>query len=115
MKATDIALRKTMCLTCPFRAKSPYAYLADDLTESAITQASRICHSTGSDNAINDHTGLAEHLCRGARDIQLKTMTAMGVIKEPTDTAWNDVRVKIGMQPTVVKNPRCLKPKSPSQ
>ena len=80
-------LRKTMCATCPFRVGSQYAHLASDLTESAITQASRICHSTGS-NAINHRTGKKPALCRGARDKQLQAFTAMGFISEPTDAAW---------------------------
>lgn len=76
------------CATCPFRPGSPYAYLADDLTQSAIMNASRMCHSTGANNAINRRTGKPARLCRGARDIQLKVFAAAGVIKEATDAAW---------------------------
>ena len=68
---TNLPLRKTKCATCPFRPSSPYAYLADSLAESAVTERSRICHSTGSGNAINKRTGLPPHLCRGVRDVQL--------------------------------------------
>lgn len=83
------------CGTCPFRAGSPYAYLAADLAQSALTAASRICHSTGSNNGINHRTGKPPALCRGARDVQLKAMHALGVIPEPTDRAWSDTWQKM--------------------
>jgi hypothetical protein len=105
MSAGNEPLRKTMCATCPFRPGSPYAYLAPDLTISAMENASRICHSTGSKNAINNRTGLAPHLCRGARDVQLAFMAAMGVIEAATDKAWNTQRVAIGLPRTKIKNP----------
>lgn len=100
----DLPLRKTMCATCPFSPGSPYANLADSLAESAMS-VSRICHSTGSNNGINRRTGLKAHLCRGARDLQLEVMASLGVIDAATDEAWNETRVKMGMEPIVVKNP----------
>lgn len=84
-----------MCPTCPFRPGSQYAYLAAALTDSALSDASRICHSTGSNNAINRHTGKRPRLCRGARDIQLKVFAAIGFIKEATDKAWNEKRTEL--------------------
>lgn len=78
---------KAMCATCPFRPGSPYAGLANDLALSAMTEATRICHSTGR-NAINGRTGKKPKACRGARDIQLKLFTSFGILKEPTDAAW---------------------------
>lgn len=104
MKATDLPLRKTMCATCPFKPGSKYADLAETLAKSAITDGSRICHSTES-NAINTKTLLAPHLCRGARDVQLDVMANCGVVSDATDESWNAQRVKIGMKPTVVKDP----------
>jgi hypothetical protein len=98
-------LRKTMCKTCPFRPGSPYANLADDLATAAITKRSRVCHSTGSDNAINKHTSKPPHLCRGARNVQLSVMAAFGAIEAATDKAWNKMRVKLGMKPTTIKDP----------
>jgi hypothetical protein len=79
-----------MCATCPFRDGSPYANLREDLTTSALTNATRICHSTGSDNAINRRTGRPPCACRGARDVQLKFFASMGFLNEPTDKAWSD-------------------------
>lgn len=79
--------RKTMCATCPFRAGSPHADLADMLAASAINEASRICHSTGT-SAIYGRTGKKPLICRGSRDIQLRVMCALGVISAPTDAAW---------------------------
>lgn len=87
----------TMCATCPWRDESPYAYLRADLERSALTANSRICHSTGSNNAINKRTGKPERLCRGARNMQLRAMFAMGVIAAPTDEAWDAKCLELGL------------------
>jgi hypothetical protein len=89
--------RRAMCATCPWRHGSPYAYLRNDLERSALTANSRICHSTGSNNAINARTGKPERLCRGARDVQLRFMCALGVIAAPTDKAWNAKCKQLGL------------------
>lgn len=99
----DLPLRLTKCSSCPFRPGSKYAYLAADLAESAMTKGSRICHSTGS-NGLLGRTGKPEHLCRGARDVQLQAMFALRVIDAPTDEAWNLARGKIGMGATEVRD-----------
>lgn len=83
-----LPVRARMYGSCPFRPGSPHAYLAADLTISALTQASRICHSTGSGNAIKRRTGKRPALCRGARDIQLRFFAAIKFIPAPTDEAW---------------------------
>lgn len=88
-------VRATMCATCPFRPGSKYKYLADDLGRSALNEASRICHSTGANNAINKNTGKRPMICRGARDLQLMLMAALGVIEAPTDKAWAEAWAKI--------------------
>jgi hypothetical protein len=94
-----------MCATCPFRPNSKYADLRPDLELSAQREASRICHSTGSNNAINRRTGLREHLCRGARDVQLDLFFSLGVIDEASDEAWNASRVKFGMKEQLIQDP----------
>lgn len=76
------------CPTCPFTDGSPYEYLRTELTISALSSASRICHNTGPANAIKQHTGKAARLCRGARDIQIRAFYANGFIEAPTDEAW---------------------------
>lgn len=81
--------RRTMCATCPFRKGSPNANLVEILAESAKTTSSRICHSTGSNNAINRITGKPPALCRGARDVQLEHFFRLKVIDAPTDAAWS--------------------------
>lgn len=81
-------VRSQMCATCPFRKESPYAYLAADLAASALDTASRLCHSTGSNNAINKRTGVPAKICRGSRDVQLAVFAGMGFISEATDEAW---------------------------
>ena len=81
--------RKTMCATCPFRDGSQYACLRDYLAISALTEATRICHSTGN-SVIHGRTGKPERTCRGSRDVQLKYFAATGVIEAPTDAAWKE-------------------------
>lgn len=82
-----LPVRPTKCATCPFRPGSKYAALAPGLALSALGDASRICHSTGS-NAINRRTGKPSRLCRGARDVQLAAFHSTGFIAAPTDQAW---------------------------
>ncbi len=98
-------VRKTMCPTCPFRPGTKYDYLRADLERSAMTQGSRVCHSTGADNAINQRTGFPEHICRGARDVQLDQFKNIGFITEATDAAWNDAREKFGFPRQVIQDP----------
>jgi hypothetical protein len=86
-----------MCATCPWRKGSPYAYLREDLERSAMTESSRICHSTGSNNAINARTGKPAALCRGARDSQLQMFFKMGFLSEPTDEAWTEKCSEMGI------------------
>lgn len=87
---------KAMCATCPFRHESPYAGLQVDLAMSAANDASRICHSTGS-NAINKRTGKPEKLCRGARNFQLQLWASMRFIEAPTDEAWDKRCKELGI------------------
>lgn len=76
------------CASCPFREGSKTAFLALHLAESALTQSSRICHSTGSNNAFHRRTGKPERICRGSRDVQIQYFYSIGFIAEPTDEAW---------------------------
>jgi hypothetical protein len=91
-------VNKRMCATCPWREDGPYSNLRETLTTSALGQASRICHSTGS-NAINYRTGKPERLCRGARDEQLQFFVRLGFLPEPTDAAWESKCRALGMKP----------------
>jgi hypothetical protein len=77
---------KKQCATCPFRNGSPHAELRGLLSISALSEASRICHSTGK-NALYE-TDKPERLCRGARDLQIRTFHAIGFLEEPTDACW---------------------------
>lgn len=103
--AVNLPVRKTMCATCPWREGSKYECLRHDLSISAMTEATRICHSTGSDNGINKRTGLPPHVCRGARDLQLLMFASLGVLSEATDDAWNEQRIEIGLKPQIVSDP----------
>jgi hypothetical protein len=83
-------IRAEMCATCPFRPGVPakYAAVRPVIAHSALTEAARICHSTGSNNAFHRRTGKPPAICRGARDLQLRLFASMGVIAAPTDEAW---------------------------
>lgn len=76
------------CRTCPFR-RGGRTFVAPMIAASALTEGSRICHSTGKDNLFHKDTGKPERLCRGARDIQLAVFHAAGVIESATDAAWD--------------------------
>lgn len=83
-----LPVMKANCPTCPFVPGSEFAYLAEYLTECALTQSSRICHCTGN-SAVKGETGKPERLCRGARDVQLNMFASAGYISAPTDEAWD--------------------------
>lgn len=87
-RSVELPIKKIMCSTCPFRDGSKTEFLRTDLTMSALSEASRICHSTGSKNAFHKRTGKPPALCRGARDVQLKYFHCIGFIPEPTDESW---------------------------
>jgi hypothetical protein len=91
-------LNKRMCETCPWREGSPYTYLVPQLEADALGHASRICHSTGKNNAINRHTGKPERLCRGARDAQLRFFVGIGFLPEATDKAWSAACRRLGIE-----------------
>jgi hypothetical protein len=102
----DLPCRETMCSTCPFAPNSPTAHVREAITHSALTEAARICHQTGSNNLFHRRTGLPRHICRGARDLQLQMLAALGFLEEATDEAWNARRVEMGMPPLVIEDPR---------
>lgn len=82
-----LPVKRSMCATCPWQVNSPYKGLVDYLTKSATTEATRICHSTGS-SAIHRRTGKPSAACKGAREITLRAWHRMGFIEAPTEDAW---------------------------
>lgn len=100
----DMEIMKEMCGTCPFRDDSPVSFLRGDITMSALTECSRICHSTGGNTVLHPKSktkGKAK-LCRGARDIQLRVFHEMGFLEAPTDEAWdkkiNELSLRVNMR-----------------
>lgn len=91
-------VRTSLCATCPFREGSPYEDLREYLTIASLKEG-RICHSTGSGNAINEATGKPAAICRGSRDFQLGLFFAMGFLSEPTDEAWSKKCAELGIKP----------------
>lgn len=84
---SNFPVMKSECPTCPFkkdengRERSPE--IADMVRERCLTRASQICHHPALKGKKQDH------LCRGARNFQLNFFYRLGVIKEPTDQAWD--------------------------
>jgi hypothetical protein len=85
----DMRVMPEKCETCPYREGSSYAYLRHDLSKSALSNASRVCHNTGSNNGVHRRTGKPAALCRGARDLQLAFFTGIGFLEAATDEAWD--------------------------
>jgi hypothetical protein len=81
---------KSQCATCPFGENG------DPRTQQSVTgriiklDHSQICHHPVL------HNKKETHLCRGARDIQLRILTAMGLIAEPTDEAFTAKSREVG-------------------
>lgn len=85
MKRKDISglkVNKTRCATCPFNENGNREIR--QTVESRALQVSQMCHHT------NNTT-----LCRGSRDLQLELMYRLGVLKEPTDTCWDETWEKL--------------------
>jgi len=52
-----------------------------------MSEASRICHSTGN-NPVIKAVRVPAQICRGARDYQLQVLAGIGFLDAPTDEAW---------------------------
>jgi hypothetical protein len=79
---------KGMCKTCPFREETIGQKEIANVVRERCLRVSQICHHP----RLN---GKEEtHLCRGARDYQLKIFHAIGFLKEPTDEEWERARIK---------------------
>lgn len=97
--AKSMPVMPAMCATCPFREGSPVAYLRESIAESAQVNG-RICHSTHKRSAVYANKPPIKggpQICRGARDLQLKRIAAMGFIDAPTDEAWQKKCDEIGI------------------
>jgi hypothetical protein len=85
---------KEMCTTCPFGNKGD-RHTREVVTSQVVQlRSSQICHHPAL-------TGREEtHLCRGARDLQLRIMTGLGILPEPTDeafqTKWKQLKEEHG-------------------
>lgn len=77
---------KAKCATCPFNAGG-WSEVRPLLEQRALTQATPICHSTGS-HALSKKVHKKAHACRGARDLQLRLFASLGFIESATDEAW---------------------------
>jgi hypothetical protein len=82
---------KRMCKTCPFGPNGD-PLIANSVAPRVVRfEGSHLCHHpilVGREET---------HLCRGARDIQLKLLAAFGVIDEPTDAAFDAKAKRLGV------------------
>lgn len=69
------------CATCPFH-EGGNADLACRVLDRTLLQQQQICHHP------TLHGKRQTHLCRGARDVQLRVLHCLGFIPEPTDEAF---------------------------
>jgi hypothetical protein len=81
---------KQQCATCPFGPNGDPLVHAGVVERMVKFQGSQICHHPALQGKPETH------LCRGARDLQLNIMTAMGIIEAPTDKAfmakWEEIK-----------------------
>lgn len=97
--------RKRMCKTCPFRPNG-FVEVRELLMVRALS-SSPVCHSTGTGEEP-DRVAPAEAPtmnCRGARNFQLKMAHEAGMIKAPTDEAWSEQTISMGLGPVEVLSP----------
>lgn len=77
----DMPVQSHACRTCPFEGEEPIDLEPERLqhyTASLVNlEASHLCHSANN-----------QKICRGGRNIQLRVLTTMGMIDEPTDEAF---------------------------
>ncbi len=82
----EMPIMPEMCATCPFREdRDGVDEVRTGVMQRVLTEGSQTCHSNGIANG-EPHDS---HLCRGARNFQLEVFARLGVIKEPTDEAWD--------------------------
>ena len=81
------------CKTCPFN-EGGCEEVRTTVMARIMTMASQTCHTTGVVHGQPD-----THLCRGARDMQLRAFHALGVLSEPTDAAWAATCGQLGIVP----------------
>lgn len=80
----DWPVMPATCTTCPFSADGDRELRSR--IESRLLRVSQMCHHP------RQHGHPETHLCRGARDWQIKVMYRLGVIAAPTEAAWNAKR-----------------------
>lgn len=84
---------KQTCATCPFVTQCLGPAATAPYLESIVTfQAQHLCHTA------ND-----KKICRGGRDITLRAMCALGIIKEATDECFERTSESVlGREPGAV-------------
>lgn len=91
IKPKIIPVMPECCGTCPFRPahEGGWTHVRPLLEKRALNDGSPLCHSTGP-RALKRPKGkvIAARICRGARNLQLEAMAALGIIEAATDEAW---------------------------
>jgi hypothetical protein len=85
-------VRQIACKSCPFGrygeaigSEFNYDIFADlqfRLTNQAINESNQYCHADELRGEVSTH------VCRNARDTQIRMFYAVGFIESPTDEAW---------------------------
>lgn len=77
----DYPVQDKPCRTCPFEGEKPLQLSREShakYLENLMGNGQHICHSSNT-----------TRICRGGRNIQIKTFHMMGMLPEPTDAAFN--------------------------
>ena len=82
---------KAQCATCPFGENGDLRIAQGVLDRVTKFTHSQLCHHP----ALHDKP--ETHLCRGARDIQLRILAAMGLIADATDEAFEARSRELGV------------------
>lgn len=86
---SKMPVMKGMCETCPFSENGSLEVRAN-VESRTLRGINQTCHHSGGLDKRDTH------LCRGARDFQLRLFVALGFLSEPTDAAWDAKRKEIG-------------------
>lgn len=94
-------IMERMCETCPYH-EAGWKHVRQFLKDRARTEASPICHSTGS-GALTKKKHKQSHLCRGARNYMLERLHSSGFLEAATDAAWDKKCAEMGIKPDTCK------------
>lgn len=90
-----LPLKKEKCRTCPFGENGDHQVMSKVIDR--IQGSMQVCHGTEGSNRE------PRHWCAGAREIQLRIVTAFGILEEPTEKAWEKQCAETGIEYPILK------------